>query len=183
MKNRLQALNNTVGPKSPLPFILQLRNWIFGKVAPTLFIKLGFYFMTLVGFVFFFWNVMSSFALSMRYVVRENRNISVKDFLYERAIELEIHPDYILPKLLTFFSVSAICWLVFLFGMVLFWRQKKMFYLVSLSSVIFYLGMALFYVGGLFFWEEFTGVDKILLFVILAMLTVYRFFFWERVDK
>lgn len=183
MKNRFQALNNKIGPVSPLPYILQLRDWIFGKVAPTLFVKLGFYFMTIVGFVFFFWNIMSGFAFSMRYVVSENRNVSVKDFLYERAVELEIHPDYILPKLTTFYSVSALCWLVFLFGMVLFWRQKKLFFVISVASIIFYLGMAIFYVGGLFFWEEFTITDKILIFATLAILSVYRFLFLEKADR
>lgn len=161
-----------------MPYILQLRNFVFGRVKPGLAIRLGFYPMFFVGLLFFVWNVLSSIALQMRYIVWENKSISIKDFLSERAVELEIHPDYILAKLLTFFAISSICWIVFLLGMILFWRKKRSFFWVSLSSLIFYIGMALFYVGGLFFWEEFTGVDKIALFSLICAVVVYRFLFF-----
>ena len=179
MKSDFSSFDEKIGPKSPLPYLLQLRNWVFGLKRPNIVVQLGFYFLFVVGFVFFAWNVLSTIALRMRFVVRENKNISIKDFLSERAVELEIHPDYILPKLLTFFSISAICWLLFLLATVLLWRQKKLFFWIGVGAVIFYIGMALFYVGGLFFWEGITSLDKLLVFACLIILAFYRFFLFS----
>lgn len=162
---------------------MRSRNWLFGRQSPGFLVKFGYFCLTLIGFVFFAWNVLSSLALQMRFVINENKNVSVKDFLAERAVELEIHPDYILPKLLTFFSVSALCWGVFLFGLVLLWRQKAVFFWVAFGSVLFYIGMALFYVGGLFFWEEFTDMDKVFLFIILVSIFLYRFLLFKKAEE
>ncbi len=183
MKSDFSSFDEKIGPKSPLPYLLQVRNWVFGLKRPSIVVQIGFYFLFVVGIVFFAWNILSTIALRMRFVVRENRNVSIKEFLSERAVELEIHPDYILPKLLTFFSISAICWLLFLFALILLWRQKKLFFWIGIGSLVFYIGMALFYVGGLFFWEGVTNLDKLLIFASMLMLAFYRFYFFSKEEK
>ena len=175
MENPARKLDDRIGPTSPLPAILRLRNWIFGLKSPNFITRIGYYCLTLVGIVFSAWNILSFIALQMRFLVRANRNISISDFLSERAIELEIHPDYILPKLLTYFSISALCWGVFLFGLVLLWRQKKIFFWVGAGAFIFHVGMAIFYVGGLYFWVEISNFDKLMIFASIAALAFYRF--------
>lgn len=176
MENPARKLDERIGPTSPLPAILQLRNWIFGLKSPNFIIRIGFYCLTIVGIIFLVWNVLSFIALQMRFLVRASKNISISEFLSERAIELEIHPDYILPKLLTYFSIAAICWGVFLFALVLLWRKKKMFFWVGAVALVFHIGMGIFYVGGLYFWAEISNLDKLVIFSSIAALAFYRFF-------
>ena len=179
----MRKFDEKIGPKSPLPFILQLRNWIYGAHAPSILIQIGFYGMNLLAIVFLVWNLLSFVALRMQNLILENKKISVGDFLSERAVELEIHPDYILPKLLTYYSVSVLCWGVFLIGLAFLWRKKKVFFWISAGALLFHVGMALFYVGGMFFWVEITSVDKLLIFLCLVLLAIYRFFFFRTIDS
>lgn len=177
IKTEETELEYATGPKSPLPYLLQLRNWIFGPTTPQMSVKIGFYLLFSIGFVFLIWNILSLFALQMRFLIRENKNISIQEYLQDRAVELNINPDYIVSKLLTFFSISILCWALFLFGMVLLWRQKKLFFWLSLSAELFYLGMAIFFVGGDFFWRGVTVLDKWMLFAVLVVLIFYQFYF------
>ncbi len=179
MKNPVSKFDKKIGPKSPLPFILQIRNWIYGTHPPSLIVRLGFYGMNTIAIFFLGWNLLSFVALRMQNLVYENKNISVAEFLSERAVELEIHPDYILPKLLTYYSISVLCWGVFLIGMAFLWRKKKIFFWLSLGALLFHIGMALFYVGGLFFWVEITATDKLLIFLCIVTVAFYRFFYFR----
>ena len=180
MENPAKKLDERIGPTSPLPAILRLRNWIFGLNPPSFIVKIGFYILSVVGIVFLAWNVLSLIALQMRFLVRANKDIPISEFLSERAIELEIHPDYILPKLITYFSISALCWGIYLFSMVLLWRQKKLFFWVGAGALIFHVGMGIFYVGGLYFWIEISNFDKLIIFASIAGLAFYRFFLFSR---
>lgn len=154
--------------QSPIPFIIQFRNLIFGKEKPDIFTLVTFYMNLVIWFTFMIWNIISYFSISMKDFILAQKGISVEEIITKRGLELGYENDEFLNHLLTFHAISIICWVLVFVGIVLLYRKRIQFVYFIVGAVIAYIGMSIFYVGYSYFIEDTTTYDKIALLVIVA---------------
>lgn len=170
-----QEIKPTTKFQSPLPFIIQFRNLIFGKEKPDTFTKVTFYMNLVICTSFFVWNIISYFSVSMKDFIEAQKEISVTEIITNRGIELGFEDGEFLSRLLTFYAVSTICWGIIFIGIVLLYRKKIQFIYFIIIPLIFYVGMSVFYISYSYFIEDTTMYDKIALLVIAAGSIVHFF--------
>ena len=179
MREALKRMDEKVGPKSPLPYMIKLRNLIFGKKNPGPLVKYSFFVFLPIAIYFLLWNLLAFFAFSVGDLIRANKSIEISSLVAERFAELGIESANPIGTIQTYHSVSSLLMLGSIIGLVFLWRQKKMFFPLMFISMLFYLGMALFYVGGDYFWSEFSSVDKGLVAInILGAILVLKLQFY-----
>jgi hypothetical protein len=154
--------------QSPLPFLIQLRNLIFGKQKPDIFTRLTFYINLWIWLTFTVWSIISYISISARDFILQQKGISVANIIEERGVELGFEGDEFLNRLLTFHSISFICWMLVFVGLVLLYRKKVQFIYFVLGATIFYIGMHIFYLSFAYFVEDTTLYDKISLLIIVT---------------
>ncbi len=163
------------GITSPMPFLIRLRNLVFGRRKPDVFTRIAVYVNLLIWFVFATWSAVSYVALSFRRVLFESKHIPIDAIIKMRGVELGFDPDVFLKRILTFHAVSVIAWAVIFAAIVFMWRKKSWFvYLIFLGWGV-YLGMELFYLGIDYFRFDTTTFDKIALLVMLMNSVLYYF--------
>src|SRR5690606_25063768 len=101
--------------------------------------------------------------------------ISVEEIITARGIQLGFENDEFINRLLTFHSISIICWIFVFIGIVLLYRKKIHFVYFIVGAVLAYVGMSIFYIVYTYFIEYTTTYDKIALFVIVAGSIVHYF--------
>ncbi len=154
--------------QSPLPFIIQFRNLIFGKVKPDTFTMLTFVINLIICSSFLFWNIISYFSISMKDFIEAQKGISVDEIIAKRGGELGFEDGQFLSHLLTFHAISVICWLIVFVGIVLLYRKMIQFVYFTVIPIVFSVGMSIFYISYSYFIEDTTTYDKIALLVIIA---------------
>lgn len=163
-----QEAKSTTKFQSPIPFIIQFRNLIFGKKKPDIFTLVTFYMNLVIWFTFMIWNIISYFSISMKDFILAQKGISVEEIITKRGLELGFENDEFLNRLLTFHAISIICWTIVFVGIVLLYRKKKQFIYFIVGAILAYVGMSIFYVGYIYFIEDTTTYDKIALLIIVA---------------
>ena len=163
-----QEAKSTTKFQSPIPFIIQFRNLIFGKEKPDIFTLVTFYMNLVIWFTFMVWNIISYFSISMKDFILAQKGISVEEIITKRGLELGFENGEFLNHLLTFHAISIICWTLVFVGIVLLYRKKIQFVYFIVGAVFAYIGMSIFYVGYNYFIEDTTTYDKIALLVIVA---------------
>lgn len=161
--------------QSPLPFIIQLRNLIFGKEKPDTFTYVTFYMNLVISLTFMIWNIISYFSISMKDFILAQKGISVEEIILARGLELGYKNDEFIDRLLTFHAISIICWMIVFVGIVLLYRKKIQFVYFIVAPVFAYIGMSIFYIGYTYFLEDTTIYDKIALLIIVAGSVVHYF--------
>lgn len=163
-----QEAKSTTKFQSPIPFIIQFRNLIFGKKKPDIFTLVTFYMNLVIWFTFMIWNIISYFSISMKDFILAQKGISVEEIITKRGLELGYVNDEFLNRLLTFHAISIICWTIVFVGIVLLYRKKIQFIYFIVGAILAYVGMSIFYVGYSYFIEDTTTYDKIALLIIVA---------------
>lgn len=163
-----QEVKATTKFQSPLPFFIQFRNLIFGKEKPDTFTTLTFVINLIICSSFFIWNIISYFSISMKDFIEAQKEISVDEIIAKRGGELGFQNGEFLSHLLTFHSISIICWAVVFVGIVLLYRKLIQFVYFIVVPILFYVGMSIFYISYSYFIEDTTTYDKIALLVIIA---------------
>ncbi len=154
--------------QSPLPFLIQLRNLIFGKQKPDIFTRVTFYINLLIWLTFILWSIMSYVSISARAFILQEKGISVEAIVEKRGAELGFEGGEFLDRLLTFHSISFICWMIVFVGLVLLYRKKIQFIYFVLGATLFYIGMHIFYLSFTYFVEDTTLYDKISLLILIT---------------
>lgn len=161
--------------QSPLPFIIQFRNLIFGKVKPDTFTTVTFIINLIICCTFFLWSLISYFSISLKDFIEAQKGISVEEIIANRGSELGFESGEFLSHLLTFHAISMICWMIVFVGIVLLYRKKINFIYFIIAPILFYVGMSIFYISYTYFIEDTTTYDKIALLVIVAGSIVHYF--------
>jgi len=159
--------------QSPLPFIIQLRNFIFGSQKPRWYVQWTFFIDIIAVFLFALWSAISFFTIAYRQVFFDQKGVDVASIIELRGIELGFEPGQFIERLHTFHGISMICWLVALFGLILLWRNSKYFAWFFFGATCFYFGMLLFYVGFDYYMEDTTRFDKILFLLMIVQTLIY----------
>lgn len=163
-----QEVKATTKFQSPLPFIIQFRNLIFGRKKPDTFTTLTFVINLIICSSFFLWNIISYYSISMKDFIEAQKGISVTEIIAKRGAEFGFEDGQFLSYLLTYHAISIICWLIVFVGIVLLYRKMIQFVYFIVLPILFYVGMSIFYVSYTYFIEDTTTYDKIALLVIIA---------------
>ncbi len=170
-----QEVKSATKFQSPLPFIIQLRNLIFGKKKPDTFTKVTFIINLIICSTFFLWSIISYYSISMKGFIESEKGISVEEIIANRGMELGFKNGQFLSHLLTFHAISTICWMLVFIGIVLLYRKKIQFIYFIFAPILFYVGMSIFYISYTYFIEDTTTFDKIALLVIMVGSIVHYF--------
>lgn len=160
---------------SPLPTLIKLRNIIFGKDKPDGYTQATFYLNTLIWFILFIWSVLSYFVITKRALIFTEKGIPVESIIIERGEQIGFASTEFLDRLLTFHAVSIVCWIFVFIGLVLLWRKNLKFIYFFFGGTLFYLGMILFYLNGIYYREDVTTFDKIAFLALNASSLLYYF--------
>lgn len=161
--------------ESPLPFVIILRNWIFGKKRPDIFTRITFIANLIIWLLFLIWSGFSYFAVTSREWIWEQKHIAVTWIINQRGKELGFQEGVFLERLEISGLIAIICWAVFFVGLVLLYRKKKLFIFFTLIPLLTYIALNSIYLGYMHFVEDITLFDKILLLISLVSLLISWF--------
>ncbi len=161
--------------ESPLPFVILLRNFIFGKKKPDIFTRITFYANVGICLIFTIWSGFSYFAVVSKDWIWQEKGIAVTSIIERRGAQLGFSEGVFMTRLEFANFASILCWLLFFVGLVLLYRKKKMFAYFTLIPIAIYLILNGLYLGFTYFMEDITLFDKILLLVSALSLVMMSF--------
>lgn len=161
--------------QSPLPFIIQFRNLIFGKVKPDTFTFVTFIMNLIICCTFLLWSIISYFSISLKDFIEQEKGISVTEIIESRGSELGFANGEFLDRLITFHAIAIICWSIVFVGIVLLYRKREQFIYFIAIPILFFIGMSIFYISYTYFIQDTTTFDKIALLVIIAGSVLHYF--------
>lgn len=161
--------------ESPIPFVILLRNFIFGKKKPDIYTRITFYIGIVLGLVFLIWTGISYFAIISKDWIWQNKGIPVESIINRRGKELEFVDGDFISRLETVNAIAIICWLIFFAGLVLLYRKKKLFIYFTLIPILFYVFMNTVYMSFSYFIQDTTMFDKIALLILVVSLLVHAY--------
>ena len=148
---------------------------IFGEEKPDKYTQASFYLGLVIWIIFFIWSFASYLAISFREMILDQKGISVEKIIIERGEQLGFEGTEFIDRLMTFHSISMICWVVVLIGLILLWRKDVRFAWYIFGGTAFYTGMMLFYLNYSYFRDDTTFFDKIALLTFVANAAMYLF--------
>ncbi|MFT6244931.1 MAG: hypothetical protein ACJAXI_001700 [Crocinitomicaceae bacterium] len=161
--------------ESPLPFVLILRNLIFGKKRPDMYTRIAFFVGTIISLTFLLWSIITYYTLVSRDWISSQKGIPVQSIIENRGLELEFESGDFLNRLQVASAISIILWIVFFAGLVLLYRKKKLFIYFTMVPLALYLGMSIFYLSFTYFAQDTTMFDKIALLVLGLILIMHSY--------
>lgn len=173
MGTQQHHIDSFLSGKSPL--IEKVRIMIFGEEKPDKYTQASFYLGLVIWIIFFIWSFASYLAISFREMILDQKGISVEKIIIERGEQLGFEGTEFLDRLMTFHSISMICWVVVLIGLILLWRKDFRFAWYIFGGTVFYTGMMLFYLNYSYFRDDTTFFDKIALLTFVANAAMYLF--------
>lgn len=166
--------------QSPLPFILQLRDLIFGKRKPDFITKITFYANLVLWSTFMLWSVISTYTISAREFIYKEKHIPVEYIINKRGQELGFSNNDFVDHLSTYHLAGLILWAIVFVGLVLLFRKMKVFIYFFLGPVVVYLLLTIFYLGWTYFIHDTTTFDKVALAIMLISGGVYYYMIKDR---
>lgn len=161
--------------QSPLPFLIRLRNLIFGKKRPDIYTLVTFYINLALTLTFLLWCVVGYVAVASRNYIFEEKGVPVESIIQRRGVELGFQPEDFVSRIMTFNAIGAICWGVVLFGLILLYRKRRQFSYFVFGGLLFYIGMIIFYLSFRYFMDDTTLFDKISLLIVGASAGIHAF--------
>ncbi|PWL29468.1 MAG: hypothetical protein DCO96_06835 [Fluviicola sp. XM-24bin1] len=161
--------------ESPIPFVIVLRNWIFGKRRPDIFTRITFIANLVIWMLFLIWSGFSYFAVNSRDWILQQKGIRVTSIINERGTELGFENGVFMDRMETASLIAIVCWLVFFVGLVLLYRKKRIFVYFSIVPLLAYVALNSIYLGFAYFIEDITLFDKILILISLLSLSISVF--------
>lgn len=160
---------------SPIPLWARIRSLVFGDEKPDGYTQATFYMNLIIWIIFLFWSISSYFAVFFRDLIFEQKGIPVELIIKARGEILGFSDGDFLERLLTFHSVSVICWIFVFIGIVLLWRKNEKFIYFFFGGTLFYFGMMLFYLNFQYYREDTTFFDKVIFLALNANTLMYYF--------
>lgn len=161
--------------ESPVPFVIILRNIIFGKNKPDIYTRLTFFIGIILSGIFLLWNGITYFALISADWIWNNKGVNVKGIIERRATELNFTADDFVNRLEVASLTSILLWIVFFCGLVLLYRKQKLFIYFTMIPLVLYLIISTFYLSFTYFMEDTTAFDKIALLILGLSLIFHSF--------
>ena len=153
--------------QSPIPIIIKLRNFIFGKNKPDFYTQIIFYLSTIIWITFMSWSIISYLAITSRNLILQHKGIPIEKIILTRGETLGYSNNEFITRLLNFHSIAIICWAIVFVGLVMLYRKKENFIYPLFLGTLFFIGMSTIYLGFNYFLEDTTSYDKIALLVLI----------------
>lgn len=161
--------------QSPVPFVLKLRDLIYGKRKPDFFTRINFILNLVLWATFMIWSVISFYAVGSREFIYRQKGIPVESIIKSRGRELGFNGEDFLHRLLTVNGIAIICWGIVFVALILMYRRNKIFFYPFIVPILLYIGMLFAYISPSYFMQDTTTFDKIALITMLASGTIYYF--------
>lgn len=161
---------------SPLPILIRLRNFIFGKTSPDNYTQFSFFLALVIWLIFMIWSVLESVAIRMREIIVDQKEIDVTAMIEKRGQELGFEPEDFLGRLEAFHALSIGFWIVVFVGLVLLWRKNVRFIYVFFTGCGLYLLFMWVMLGFSYYAQDTTFFDKIAFAVLVGHTAVYAYF-------
>lgn len=161
--------------QSPLPFLVRLRNLVFGKKKPDIYTRITFYINTVLTITFLLWSIGGYFAIISREMIFKEKGIPVEAIIQDRGITLGFESNEFISRLVTLHGIGVICWGVVFFGLILLYRKRQHFVYFVLGGTLFYMGMIIFYLSFKYFIEDTTAYDKIAFLIIIVSASLHAY--------
>lgn len=176
-----QSQTKIPNPKfhSPLPFILQVRNLIFGQRNPGIYTKLTFFINLFAFLVFGLWNAITYFSIVFKDLFLSQKGVDVEAIIANRGVALGMDGPSFYDNMKVFSGVSLIVWGVIFFSLILLWRKSRMFIYFFIGALLFELGMMFFFLGSTYMIQDTTMFDKVLLLIMVVSSLAYFFLMKE----
>jgi hypothetical protein len=161
---------------SPLPILIRLRNFIFGKESPDNYTKFSFWLGLIIWLIFMIWAVLGSVAIRMREIIVDQKEIDVTAMIERRGAELGFEPNAFIGRLEAFYALSIGFWIVVFIGLVLLWRKNERFIYVFFTGCGLYLLFMWVMLGFSYYSQDTTFFDKIAFAILVGHTAVYAYF-------
>lgn len=161
---------------SPLPLLIQARNFLYGKQKPDVYTRVTAYVNTLIFFLFLLWHVLSFSVISLREIIKEHKAIDVEALIFARGEKLGYRPYYFLENLMQFHLLAIISWGIVFVGILFIWRKKRFFAWFFIVAFAVYFASLFNLLGVRYFNEDILWFDKILWIVFACNSIAYLFF-------
>lgn len=161
--------------ESPIPFVIILRNLIFGKTKPDIYTRITFFMGVILWLMFLLWSAISYFALVSRQWIFNNKGIDVQSIIGRRGKDLGFTATDFVDRLQTVNGIAIICWVFFFIGLVLLYRKKRIFIYFTLVPLLMYLFMNTIYLSFSYFMQDTTMFDKIAILVLVLSMAVHAY--------
>ncbi|MFT5858794.1 MAG: hypothetical protein ACI865_000887 [Flavobacteriaceae bacterium] len=173
MQGEVEEVESNTKFKSPVPMLIRFRNLVFGKKKPDIHTRITFYINGVIALSFLLWNLIGYFAISLRDLFTEMKNVPIESIIHARGLELGFHPEDFVSRLATLYGISVICWLLVIAGLILLYRKRHQFIYFILGGIIFSLGMQIIYLNFQYFSEDTSTFDKILVLILVASTVIH----------
>lgn len=161
---------------SPLPLLMRVRNFIFGKESPDNYTKFSFFLALIIWVIFMIWSVLGSIAIRMREIIVNEKEIDVTLMIERRGRELGFASNEFIGRLEAFHAISIGFWVVVFIGLVLMWRKNIRFMYVFFTGCLLYLIFMWVMLGFDYYIEDTTFFDKIAFAVLVLHTAVYAYY-------
>lgn len=161
--------------KSPVPILKRIRNFLLGKERPDIYTRITFWIALIISLVFLLWNVLGYVAVSSQDWILSEKGIDIGKIIDQRGEQLGFASGEFSSRLSTFYSISAICWIVLISGLFLLYRKRRTYIYMVFGAIAFFFGMIFFYIGFGYFVEDITFMDKVALLILLCFVVVHAF--------
>lgn len=161
---------------SPLPLLIRLRNFIFGKETPDAYTQFSFWLAFVIWLIFLIWAVLGTVAIRMREIIVDEKEIDVTAMIEQRGLDLGFEPSEFIGRLEAFHALSIGFWLVVFAGLVLLWRKNVRFIYVFFIGCGLYLLFMWVMLGFSYYSQDTTFFDKIAFAVLVGHTAVYAYF-------
>ncbi|HLP56266.1 MAG TPA: hypothetical protein VK151_14615 [Fluviicola sp.] len=161
---------------SPLPILIRIRNFIFGKESPDTYTKFSFFLALSIWLIFLTWSVLGSIAIRMREMIVDQKEINVTEMIEARGIELGFEPNAFIGRLEAFHALSIGFWIVVFIGLVLLWRKNERFVYFFFTGCGLYLLFMWVMLGFGYYRGDTTFFDKIVFWIMVLHTAVYAYF-------
>lgn len=146
---------------SAMPWVLIVRDFIFGKKSPDRFTKLIVYSNLLIWICFTTWHLISYAAVSLRDLIYEEKKINVEALIFQRGIELGFSPYQFLNHVIKYHFMSIFAWGFIFIGLVLLWRKRKLFSFFIYIGLVSYTAILFIFMGSKYIVSDISFLDKV----------------------
>jgi hypothetical protein len=167
---------------SPLPILIRLRNFIFGKETPDTYTRFSFWLALVIWAIFMLWSVLGSVAIRMREIITHEKEIDVTAMIEQRGLDLGFEPNEFIGRLEAFYALSIAFWIVVFIGLVMLWRKNIRFVYVFFTGCGLYLLFMWVMLGFSYYAQDTTFFDKIAFAVMVGHTAVYAYFLKREKD-
>lgn len=145
------------------------KNLLFGEERPRFYTQLNFYLGIVIAFIFMLWNTISLLILKFPGYLREHKQIDVHAIIELRGRKLGFLDGEFLSKLMIFFAIGIVCWMVVILCYFWIWRRKNTATIIALIAIGIYFGAHFILLGVDYFNIDTTLFDKISISIIVAL--------------